>query len=149
MRASVRCPLCLHVHRLSPLLHSVSMITSFQNLLRTMCPNQRKPVVRQRKSLTHTLTSQKSSMRPPLRGYFRPCLTSSIMKNSKTDLSKNSVPYLVASTKTRQLLKSLSSGTREWLCRTTENSIVTIEVDTAINHVSVLRLLYFIQGAYI
>ena len=118
-------------------------------LVRTMCPNRRKQVARQRKSLTHILTLPRNSMKPPLKGYSRPCLTSSIMTNSKTDLSKNSAPYLVVSTKTRQLQKSLFLGTREWLCRTTGNSTVTIVVVTATKKTFVLRLLYFIQGAYI
>lgn len=69
--------------------------------------------------------------------------------NFKTDLSKNSAPYLAASTKTRQLQKSLFLGTREWLCRTTGNSTVTIGVATATEITSGFRLLYFIQGAYI
>ena len=148
-RTSVRCPQCLHVHRLSPPLHFVSTTTFFLSLLRTMCPNRRKPVVRQRKSSTHTLTLQRSNMKPLLKGYFQPCLTNSIMTNSKTGLSKNSVSCLVASTGTRQLLKSLSSGTREWLYRITGNSTVTIGVVTAIEITSGLRLLYFILGAYI
>ena len=149
MRISARCPQCLHVRRLSQPLHSVSMTTFFLNLLRTMCPNRRKQVARQRKSLTHILTLPRNSMKPPLKGYSRPCLTSSIMTNSKTDLSKNSAPYLVVSTKTRQLQKSLFLGTREWLCRTTGNSTVTIVVVTATKKTFVIRLLYFIQGAYI
>ena len=101
-----------------------------------MCPNRRKPVVRQRKSSTHTLTLHRNSTKPPLKGYSRPCLTNSIMRTSKTDLSKNFAPYLAVSTRTRQQLKSLSSETREWLCRTTGNSTVTIGVATATDQVS-------------
>lgn len=149
MRISARCPQCLHVRRLSQPLHSVSMTTFFLNLLRTMCPNRRKQVARQRKSLTHTLTSHRNNTKPPLKGYSRPCLTSSIMKTSRTNLSKNFAPYLAASIRTRQQRKSLFSGTKEWLCRITGNSTDTIGEATATEYAYYLRLLYFIQGAYI
>lgn len=56
---------------------------------------------------------------------------------------------LAASIRTRQQRKSLFSGTKEWLYRITGNSTDTIGEATATEYAYYLRLLYFIQGAYI